>query len=292
MILGQFRQAATELNVLKHTCHGVVVLNRDRVELVVVATGATHGDAHYGSSHSLHDLIHPIRPSLPNGGRLPPHRGGRNVRTRNQKTHGVARTKRVSRNLFANELVVRHIEVKGSGDVIPINPGVLPVKVGLRAVGLSPTDNVQPVLGPSLAEMRGRQKFLHQADVGRLGVSLVLTPEGLHPLGSRRHTRQDDGRPPYQGPRIGGTVRLYAHFLQPAVKEGVHGIYRPCGDLRSLYGQKGPVGNLFFGHRFHLSGPNRSLGDPLLERGNLIGAQGISLLGHAFVLILALHKLQ
>ena len=89
----------------------------------------------------LHDLIHPVGPGLSNRRGLLPYGRCRYVRTGNQKTQGLARTQSVTGQLLSDELVVRPVFVESTNDVITVNPSKFTIKVGLRAIRLSPADN-------------------------------------------------------------------------------------------------------------------------------------------------------
>jgi hypothetical protein len=52
------------------------------------------------------------------------------------------------------ELIVRHILIESSNDIIAISPGIEFVIVILMAISLGVTDQIKPVPGPSLAILR------------------------------------------------------------------------------------------------------------------------------------------
>ena len=58
-----------------------------------------------------------------------------------------------ARDLFPHKLVVRLVFIKRTHDVVAIDPGVLAIQIRLRAVGLGPTNHVQPMLGPAFAKV-------------------------------------------------------------------------------------------------------------------------------------------
>ena len=66
----------------------------------------------------------------------------------------------IAGQLFHQETIVRLVVVKRADHVIAITPGIAPVGVVLETIGLGETDNVEPVLSPTLTVARaGEQPF-------------------------------------------------------------------------------------------------------------------------------------
>jgi hypothetical protein len=57
-----------KLDPLEHRGKRVVILDHDRVELVIVTTRTADGHAQHRRANGLHDLIHAVGPGLANGG--------------------------------------------------------------------------------------------------------------------------------------------------------------------------------------------------------------------------------
>ena len=85
-----------------------------------------------------------------------------NVRKEDERK---AKQQKISGDLFNRELVKGHVVIDGIDH--PVTPGPDgPVKVFFISTSVGVSGMIKPDPSPSLAEMRGRQKFLHQADVG------------------------------------------------------------------------------------------------------------------------------
>ena len=68
MVFLKFRDAACKFHTLEDRGERIVILDRDGIELVIMAAGAAHGDAHHGGTNCLHDFINPVSTRLPDGG--------------------------------------------------------------------------------------------------------------------------------------------------------------------------------------------------------------------------------
>ena len=84
MVLGQFGKATAKLDVLKHRRHRVVVVDRNRIEFVVMAAGTADGYAERRGADGLQDLVHAIGAGLPRAGRFLADGGNRDMRPGNQ----------------------------------------------------------------------------------------------------------------------------------------------------------------------------------------------------------------
>ena len=195
MRFGKLRRASPEFDILKDASQRIVVLNGNRVELMIVTASAAQGNPHHGSAHRLHDFVHTIGPGLSNRRRLASHSSGWHVRTRYQETGRFSRIHRIARQLLAHELVVRLILVEGADHIVPVAPGILTVQIRFRTVRLRPPNDIQPMLGPAFPEMRRRHQFVHQVFVGLVCIALVRLFECRDPFRSRGQTRQDDRCP-------------------------------------------------------------------------------------------------
>ncbi len=186
MVFAELRPTTTEFDPLEDGGHSIVVLNRDRIELVVVTPGATHRHPEHGSTDGLNDLIHSVGASLSDRCRFAADGCGGNVRSRHKKSCRLTDTKLITGELFFQKLIVRDVVVESADDVVAIDPRVLPIQIRLGPVRLRPADYVEPVLRPALSEVRRGHQFVDQFGVGLLGVCRVLFGEGLNSLGCRR----------------------------------------------------------------------------------------------------------
>ena len=68
MIFREFRKTPAEFDILKDSRHRVVITNRDWIEFMIVATGATNRHTHRRGAHRLKNFIHSICPRLSSRG--------------------------------------------------------------------------------------------------------------------------------------------------------------------------------------------------------------------------------
>ena len=129
MIVAQFRQTSAELDSLKHCSERVVVLDRDRIELMIVTACAADRHAEKRRAHGLHDFIHAIRAGLANRSGLLPNRGRWHMRSGNEKACCFSHSVLIACDLITHELIVRTIFVESSDDIVAIDPRILPVEI-------------------------------------------------------------------------------------------------------------------------------------------------------------------
>ena len=67
MVAGIFGMSTAKFDIFKGRSHGIVIADRDGIELVIMATSAPDRDAHHGGADRLHDLIKAIGSCLTNG---------------------------------------------------------------------------------------------------------------------------------------------------------------------------------------------------------------------------------
>ena len=209
MVRPKLRRAAPELDALKHRRHGVVVINRNRIKLVIVTTRAIHGEAKQRGTHRLDDLIHAIRARLPDGlGDLPDGRW-RHMRSAHEKAGGLPAPQRVTRQLLAHKLVVRQVIVEGAHHIVAVHPRHLAVKIRLGTIRLRPANDIQPMLRPAFAKVFGRQLLLDQTDVRLLRILRIPRLKRLHLLRRRRQTGEHNRNAPDQF--LGGRLAIGLH---------------------------------------------------------------------------------
>ena len=143
-------------------------------------------------------------------------------------------------DLLANELVVGDVVVKGAHDVVTVDPGILAIKVRFGAICLGPADGIEPVLRPTLAEVRGGEEFIDELLVC-LRVIFRITDEARAARGRGREAGESDGGTAHEGKRVGLGVRFELHFFESPVEEGIDGVAFPGWDFRTLDGLEGPV---------------------------------------------------
>ena len=188
----EFGDATTKFYTLEDRGERIVILDRDGIELVVMAAGAAHGDAHHGGSNCLHDFINPVSARLPDGGWFASDGGGWDVRASNQKPGSFADAELISGELFGDELIVRGVVVKGANHVVAVKPGIFPVEVGFGAVCFGPADDVEPMLCPPFSEVSRFELGVKEIGIGFFGVVLESLFKIVNLFGSRRKTGDGD----------------------------------------------------------------------------------------------------
>ena len=158
----------------------VVLLMADRLELVLVATGALdgnpqqaiHGDLQVPFQHGEAVGTHLVGVAVALAAAV---RGvAQKVRRAKQLDHlggdvapGHVACQLVPGQLLAHETVVRLVRVERADHVIAVAESQRPVAVGVEvAVGVGVPRRVEPVLAPALTVMRRGQGTLHHALVG------------------------------------------------------------------------------------------------------------------------------
>ncbi len=87
----------------------------------------------------------------------------------------------VARDLLADELIVGHIVVEGSDDIIAIAPFAFALNdergIDVEANGVGITGHIEPVPGPALAEARRRQQTIeHTLEC----IRTIVRKKGIH----------------------------------------------------------------------------------------------------------------
>ena len=261
----------------------VVVLDRDRIELVIVTARAGDGQAEEGLGRrvdALVDGVMDIVEALADGDEAEGGEArivGRDVRDA------------VRGELLDHELVVRLVLVHRVDDVIAVSPGVgvavvaeeAVTLVDLQATRVGVTGGVEPVTGPAFAvvrrgeeevdlldvdgfEVAGRTAGARGERVGERGVIAGLD-EGVDLFGGGREAEEIVVDATEESLRTRGRIGLQALFFELGQDEGVDRILGPSlvlhfrhgefldGLVRpmfaSLAGESGQLGGTAAGHR-------------------------------------------
>ena len=224
---------------------GIVVLDRDRVELVVVAARAGDGQAEEGLGggvDALVDGVVDVIEALADGDEAEGGEAGivgRDVRDA------------VGGELLDDELVIRLIFVHRVDDVVAVGPGVGVAIVAEEAVALVDLEaarvgvagGVEPVTGPAFAvvrrgeeevdllgvdgfEVAGRTSGARGERVGERGVIAGLD-EGVDLFRGGREADQVVVDATQEGFRAGGRIGLKALLFELGEDERVDGILDP-----------------------------------------------------------------
>ena len=130
----------------------------------------------------------------------------------------------VAREMFADELIPRHVGVAGADEVIAIAPRVRNLRVALAAVRLGETHQVHPMPRPVFAKARGTQQ---PSDNFRVGVRRGVIEKHAHLFGSRRQAGQSERDSTKERPTVGGCGGLKPALLHLREKKLIHGMRRP-----------------------------------------------------------------
>ena len=217
---GGHRQVAfAVLHPREHRRQRVVLLVRDRIELVGMAPRATDRQPEErgaGRGHHVvefHDALlrreHGIRAADDVD------------RATDQEARGHRGAQRVAGQLLANELVVRQVVGERAEHVVAEPPRVRPVAVGLETVGLGEADHVEPMPAPPLAVARIRQ---HPIDQVLERVCARIGDEGGDLFGQRRHAEHHEVQSPDQRRTIGFRREREPGLGQARDHEGVDGV--------------------------------------------------------------------
>ena len=154
--LGKLDIPFAELHACQRGCHAVVVLGRNRVELVIVTSRtirchaekclADHSDQvfHFVLTHGFaHRVV----------GRL-----GRIVWTCDQTPHGNRSAsiwcQNVTGDLVPDKFVIWHIRVQGIDHPVAIRPGIIAGLIIFKAVAFPKMHHVQPMPSPAFPVVR------------------------------------------------------------------------------------------------------------------------------------------
>ena len=185
----------------------VVVLLRDRVELVVVALGAVDREAHERADgvgdevvavEVPGDLAVDLRLGQLGVADEVPRPGGEEP----ERLDAVRRAgeQHVAGDLLLHEPRVRLVGVERADDVVAVRPGVRPRLVLVVAVRLAEVDDVEPVPRPPLAVVRRREQPVDQLLVRVRG---RVVDEGLDLVRRRRQADQVEVQPADQRAPVG-----------------------------------------------------------------------------------------
>ena len=203
----------------------VIVLLRDRVELVVVAARTRGGHAH----EALRDDVNAVINDLV----LIAHEALAHREETHRRQRGLVLRRRepVAGNLLADELVVRKIVVERLDDVIAIGPRKRVVGLILRVVvpvaaRVRVARHVQPVTAPTLAVSRRGEQAIHH---GLESLRRFVRNESIDLGRRRRQAGEVEGRTANQRALI--RERRGGHALRFELREHelVEVAFRPLG---------------------------------------------------------------
>ena len=158
---------AGTLQAVEDRHHGVVVPGGQGIELVVVAAGATQGQAQKDLGGGADDVVQLIESvGFGIGGFIVP--GSQAEIPGGDEGLGRGVRQLVSGQLFQDKAVEGFVPVEGPDHVVPVFPGVGLGAVPLVSVAFGVANQVQPVPGPALPICRSRQQIIDGCLVGSL----------------------------------------------------------------------------------------------------------------------------
>ena len=209
----------------EHCLKGVVVTERERVELVVVAAGAADREAKEALAGVDEDVVEGILAGEPLRGVVGTDLAGKKDGGGDEEPGGGVVPVGVTGELTANERVVGHVGIEGRHDPVAVGPGVGPFGVDLVAVGVGVADDVEPVLGHPLAvAWRGEEPI----DDALVGAGRLVSQEGVDLFGRGREARQIERHAPEPLAAIGFRRRRKPFGLEPGEDEAVEVVAWPA----------------------------------------------------------------
>ena len=145
----------------EHGLHAVVILLENGIELVIMAARAADGEAEHGLAHGTDYFIEFILPSRAHGLLVAADLPGLQRGAGHQKPERCIRAGDIAGQLVANEPVIGQVAVKRGNHPVAIMPGCGAFGVGLKADRFRPTNDIQPMLRPTLAVPRRSQQPVH-----------------------------------------------------------------------------------------------------------------------------------
>ncbi len=202
---------------------GVVVLGRNRVELVVVAASAGDGQSQESLGESVDLLVHQVVDHL--GLVLLGDGAGAN-RQKPGAEHGsnvgiprLVGGIEVSGNLILDETIIGEVSIEAVDHVVPVAPGIGHCDVFVQAAGIGVAGDVQPVAAPALPVAGRGQQAVHQP---RKGPGSPVADKLLDFLLRGGQAVKVELGPAEQRQLAGAGRRVQALFLQLAQHEGIH----------------------------------------------------------------------
>ncbi len=290
-LVGRIDDAGRLVVVVQEREEAVILLLRDRVELVRVALGALDRQAEDALADRLHPVEHRLHAELlgVDAPLLVDHRVAEEARRDDLILGGIREL--VPGDLLDDEAVVGEVAVEGVDDPVAIEPDV-PRLVLLEPVAVGVPGRVEPVPPPALAVMGARQEALDHLLVGIL---VPIGDEGIDLGNGRGQPDQVEAQAADQRDPVRLGRRLETFPLQAGQHEPIDRVPHPALIAGAGHGGTSrrverPV--VLRGARLPVVGPGRPLVDPGAEQADLLGRQPFLLLGgHGVVLLVGGHTL-
>ena len=227
------------MGVVEEGEQAVILIVRERIELVGVALGALGGDPEHCLAEAVDPIEHLDHPELLRDDRpfLVEHAVAKESGGHDLVLRGIR--EQVAGHLLDHEAVVGEIAVDRPDHPIAPRP-LLPRRILLVAVGVGIARQIEPVAGPLLAVALASEEFFDR------GVVAVTEIRG-HVVGRGWQPHDIEPQPPAEDRRIGWGRRFEARRRELNADEGIDrvgGRRRHLRDGRLLRAHKGPVGGV------------------------------------------------
>ncbi len=224
--------AAVEAGKDRH--QPVVILLGDRVELVVVTTGAVDRQADAGGNDLGGHVVkiartggsfEDVAPRLDIANKIP---GTGGEEPGGDNRIGVVWRNIVAGDLLAEELIVRLVAVQRADHVIAVRPRIVTGAVALETVSVGVVGHVKPVARPVFAVVRRGEESLDQFFIG---IGSRVGHEGLRFLGGGWEPQQVEAKPTDQSSAVGLGIGREPFLFELRQDERIDGIANPPGPL-------------------------------------------------------------
>ena len=245
-VLGTLAQSALEFRAAKDPGQRVVVTRRNRIELVIVTTGASDGQPENGArchvDHlvgHVHRIQHPVRLVEIVGAQSEKPRRGHLLAPLPVGFGG----QQIAGDLLADEPIVGLIAVEGVDDVIAVAPGHRKGIVQRSAHGFAIAGDIEPMASPTFAEPRRPQQTVDYLAEGML---IRVIDKGVDFFRRRRQAEQIERGAAKKGRTVSVGDGRQAGLLALRQEELIHCASRPGKivhgrEFRPLGGLESPV---------------------------------------------------
>ena len=153
----------------------------------MMTTGAADGEPEHGCADVLDDLIERIESRHFDRGCLLPDLRWRRQRRGDEEAGGGIHAHRISCDLLKEELIVRQVAVQRLDDPITVGPRVFAQRIVFVAPRVGVTDDIEPMLRPTLAiVLRCQQAF----DDLFISTRIVVLHKRIYFFRRRRQARE------------------------------------------------------------------------------------------------------
>ena len=162
------RTLAIDLHRSEEGLKTVVIALGERLELMIVAARAAHGQAKKSQRGGIGNIVERVVAALFLVGTVH-HIRAEKIEAGGRERLGVAGPEFVAGDLLADKTVVRLIVIEGANNVVPVTPRMRAYGIVLKAIGLGEAGEVEPVPPPALTISRGGEQAVDELFVGLRG---------------------------------------------------------------------------------------------------------------------------